>query len=326
MTSLPDLWAPRRHPYYLYCPDYRETSSGVVALHVLGHALNLVGHEAWVTAAVTSPRLRTPILGAAVEKAHADAGLVPITLYPEVVTGNPRRAPVVARFILNKPGLLGGASSYAPSEILFVFAPEFLPPGMEASPLMVPLFDLTLFRPGLPPAERRGRYFYAARYLERGGKLLPDTAGCVELSMRTPRTLAELGDLFRSAEILYSYERSALCTEAMICGCPVVYLPNPHLTEFPNEAQIGRDGAAWGSSPAEVARARATVDRVHGTIRDLQQGFWPDLERFVTLTQAAAQAHAAGARPRMVARVNRSAPGGEPLDAPGGPATSRQRG
>jgi len=312
-SPIPDLWAPRRHPYYVFCPEYRESSSGVVALHVLCHALNLAGHEAWVTTGVTSPRLRTPVVHQGVERGHSAAGLVPVVVYPEVVSGNPLRAPVVARFLLNKPGLLGGDKTYAPSELLFSFSPEFLPPGMKAEPLMVPVFDLGLFRPGLPRAERRGRCFYASRYLESGGTLGDEVRGCTELSMRTPRALAELAALFQTTELLYSYERSALCTEAMLCGCPVVYLPNPVLAEFPAEAQLGRDGAAWGNSPEEVARAQATVDRIYGRVRDLQQAFWGELERFVSITQAAAGAHAAAlARAgatgpqRLGARVNRA--------------------
>lgn len=285
----PDLWAPRRHPYHVHCPEYRETSTGVIALHLLCHALNLVGEEAWVTTEGKCPRLRTPTLTEEVRRDHRAAGVEPIVVYPEVVSGNPFGASVVARYILNKPGLLGGETAYPDSELLFCYSPEFLPPGMKAEPLTVPVFDLGLFRPGLPASERRGRYFYAARYRERGGVLFDETKDCIELSMREPRSLEELAVIFRTAEVLYSYERSALCTEAMVCGCPVVYLPNPILTEFPAEAQHGRDGAAWGADPGEIARAKATVGRKYLQMREMQQGFWADLDRFIAATQSAAR-------------------------------------
>ena len=288
-TRPPDLWAPPRHPYYVYAPDYLETSSGVFVLHQLCHALNLAGMEAYVTAAGRNPRLRTPRMTSEVASAHLAAGQTPIVVYPEVVTGNPMGAPVVARFILNRPGLLGGEARYAPEELLFTHSQEFLPEGMRAESLLVPAFDLELFRPdGRPDAERRGRYVYASRYLARGGVLDEETRGLLQLSYRAPLPLNQLAGIFRSAERLYAYERSAICTEAMLCGCPVIYVPNEHLRERPTAEFFGDAGAAWGSEPAEVARAVASLPRVRERLLELERDFWRQLRHFVEVTQRAA--------------------------------------
>jgi len=297
-TSPPDLWSQPKNPYYLFCPDYRETSSGVFALHQLCHALNLSGMEAYVTAVKRNPRMRTPLLTTAIEQAHVAAGQVPITIYPEVVTGNPRKEPVVVRYILNRPGHLGGEAEYPASELLFAFSPEFLPPGVRADILFAPLFDLGLFRPdGREPRHRVGRYFFAQRFRERGGALQDATRGCLELSFSAPLSLPQLAGIFRSAEVLFSYERSAICTEAMLCGCPVVYLPSEHMTEFPTTDSIGKDGAAWGTSPEEWDRARATVGRVRERLLELQAGFWGQLRHFVAVTQRAAGAYSVSRAP-----------------------------
>ena len=50
------------HPYYIVAPDYTRTSSGIKVLHILCHALNERGYEAYVTANVRHPPLRTPPL------------------------------------------------------------------------------------------------------------------------------------------------------------------------------------------------------------------------------------------------------------------------
>jgi len=42
------MFAKPEHPYYVYAPDYRETSSGIVSLHYLCHLLNLNGREAYL--------------------------------------------------------------------------------------------------------------------------------------------------------------------------------------------------------------------------------------------------------------------------------------
>jgi hypothetical protein len=77
----------------------------------------------------------------------------------------------------------------------------------------------------------------------------------------------------------------------MLCGCPVVYLPSEQMTTFPLEQLIGRDGAAWGDTAEEFARAKATVGQVFDKIRTIQLGFWNQLETFINITQRAAENH-----------------------------------
>src|SRR5205823_5441570 len=96
-------------------------------------------------------------------------------------------------------------------------------------------------------------------------------------------------EIFRHCELLYSYEPSALCTQAMLCGCPVVYLPNDQMTEFPAADILGRDGAAWSTSAEETARARATVHKVYTTYETMARGFDAQLARFIDITQKAAE-------------------------------------
>jgi len=286
---MPSLTAPLPHPYYIYCPDYRDDSSGIRVLHLLCHALNLAGQEAYVTANTVAARLRTPRLTPEVEQWHRQAGRIAITVYPEVVSGNPRNAPIVVRYLLNTPGYLAGDKTFAEAELLFAYDQEFVPPGMRAESLFLPPCDLALFNPfGVKDENRKGTYFFVHRYLKNGGQLLETTRDSVELSYRHPRTLAELAAIFRSAELLYSYERSALCLEAMLCGCPVVYLPNEGLTRLPGEAFFGRNGTAWGTDPAEIGRARATVGQIYPMYLDLEKPFWNQLEQFIQLTQEAA--------------------------------------
>ncbi len=283
------LWEQPRHPYYIFCPDYRENSAGVLALHMLCHALNIAGYEAFVTAQVRSPRLKTPLLTPEIEEAHRAAQNTPITVYPEIVSGNPRNAEVVVRYLLNTPGHLAGDTSYAEHEILFAHRQQFVPPTMRAETLWIPVSDLRIFNPsGVDAAKRSGSCFYTSRYTERGGVLSSETEGFLELSQRNPRSLRELAEIFRRSEFLYSYEPSALCTQAMLCGCPVVYLPNDYMTEFPAEELLGRDGAAWGSSPEEIQRARDTVGLIFGKYQALAAGFDAELTNFIQITQKAA--------------------------------------
>ena len=257
------FWKKPKNPYYIVCPDYIENSSGILALHFLCHSLNQSGHESYVTSHVTSPHLRTPILTQAIKFTHRIAGLNPIVVYPEIISGNPLNAKTVVRYILNIPGLLGGDTTYPDTEILFAFRKQFIPTELQAELLWIHVINLDLFNSNdVLDSSRRGCCFYANKYLKAGGKLFKETDGFLELSHRVPRTLTELADIFKTSKMLYSYESSAACTQAMLCGCPIVYLPNPWLTEFPASELYGRNGAAWGSSTIQIDHAKSTVSNV----------------------------------------------------------------
>ncbi len=297
------------NPYYIFAPGYTDTSSGVRALHYLCHALNLSGQEAYVTSDIFNVKsamasnfhsdlnredrvkinihLRTPILSGEIFNNHKAAKREPIVVYPETVTGNPLNANRVIRYILNTPAFLAGDSVYDKNELLFAYKQEFLPDYMKAEQLHIPVCDLSLFNPSnIPRNERKGKYFFVNRYLQAGGKLLEVTEGATELSFRNPRSLRELSEIFKSAELLYSYEPSALCREAMLCGCPVVYLPNTMLTFNPGAEIYGNDGIAWGASEEQIEHAKATVGKVYVTYKQLEKLFWVQLEDFILITQA----------------------------------------
>ena len=86
------LFSPPRRPYYIDAPAYRRTSAGIRVMHLLCHALNSIGEEAYVYPTETNPTLNTPLVTPEISARHKAAGREPIVIYPEVVPGNPRRA------------------------------------------------------------------------------------------------------------------------------------------------------------------------------------------------------------------------------------------
>ena len=283
------FWKYDRNPYYIFAPEYVEHSSGCLVLHFLCHALNISGEEAYLITKGISPRLRTPQLTPAIQEIHRQGCKVPIAVYPEVISGNPFGSKVVVRFMLNTPGLLGGESSYPSSDILFAYRRQFLPPTMEAHDLFLPASNLSLFNyTGVKEGDRKSCCFYANKYLKNGGNLFKETHGLVEISHRFPRTLSELAEVFRSSKFMYSYEPSEACAQAMLCGCPVVYLPNPWMTERPAVELIGDNGSAWGNSEEQICHAKATIGNVFKIYEALSQKSDEQIANFVLITQGAA--------------------------------------
>jgi hypothetical protein len=286
----------RSSPYYIVTPHYQRNSVGVRCLHLLAHWLNRLGHSAWILAttgaagARTNPDLLTPELTPAVRAAHVAAGRAPVVVYPETVAGNPLGAPTVARYVLNFPGLLGGDKAFAPEEIVFGFAKALADAaGAPANVLHMPALDAQLFSPG-PDGPRQGVCHYAGKFAQdHGGVPFRLPLGSVEIP-RDPAAMSQqqIAALFRRSELFYVYESTGLGTEAGLCGCPVVVMPNPFLDKVIAVEELSWDGVAWGDSPEEIARAKATVGNVRARYQQTVAAFFPQLERFVALTQARA--------------------------------------
>lgn len=291
------LLAPRkRHPYYIVSPPYVRTSAGVRVLHLLCNALNRLGENAYLVIHPFTPDparavhayLDTPLLDAHRMRQHFEDGLCPITVYPETLAGNPFDAPLVVRYLLNFPGLLGGDENHPPDEVLWAYS-EAIAERVPAcrGVLFVPVSDSEVFTPE-PRRERKGSCFYASKYrIVHGGEPFEITRDSIEITRDLPDspTPQQIAELFRGSEVFYCYENSALAIEALLCECPVVFLPNPYLDQMIGLRELGTDGIAWGTDPEELARARATVRRA----RDNYLGLYDELEQrlrdFIAWTQ-----------------------------------------
>lgn len=281
------------NPYYIYAPDYRDTSSGVCVMHYLCHALNVSGQEAYVVGCtVVNPNLRTPALTDVVRHVHTSRGASPIAVYPEVISGNPLGSPVVVRYMLNRDGFLNGREvDGQPSDLYYYYAHDFADGKRLYDMLTLPTIDSTLFAPLAQPIARRGHYLYLHRFdaQQVDYSLLP--AGVQVLSLSKPRSLPELAALFQSAQTLYSYEISATCTMALMCGCPVIYLRGGHVHELPFTEHIGDAGAALLEEPGGIERARQSVGLARQRLLRMEDEFWPQLRAFISHTQRAAAEH-----------------------------------
>lgn len=311
-VSDPSRFAQGRSPYYIVTPRYVRTSAGVKALHLLCHCLNRAGQEAfviiypaWVNSDATCSGLLTPRLTPAVIDRHRALGVSPIVVYPETVVRNPFRAHTVVRYLLNFPGLLGGAKTYPDGDTIFGYSQTLAAAGgAPEQVLFIPASDATIFTPSAEPRERRGSCFCAMKYrLEHGGTPGPITAHSVEITREQPDSPdpAAIAELFRRCEVFYTYENTALALEAALCLCPTVFLPNPWLTDLIAVKEMGWDGFAWGTDPEEIARAKATVHLARARYLSTYVRFWDQLSAFIATTQTRAAKDAArlGFPPRM---------------------------
>ena len=294
-----ELYPEPRAPYYIATLPFTRFSAGVKVLHLLCHSLNLRGQRAYLLPiyptnarereSFCEPSLVTPLLTRRTTKRHADDGLCPIIVYPEIVTGNPFSASCVVRYVLNFPGALGGDVLFNADELCFsyskVLAAETKHP---ENILFIPASDTRIFYPPPEQEERRGTCFYASKYQNtHKGQLLEITNDSLEITSGRPNSQSpeQVADIFRKCEIFYTYENTALAVEATLCGCPTVFLPNPYLKSIIASEELGGDGFAWGNSDAEVSRARDSVKNAFNNYMRTIDQFYAQLDLFVSKTQ-----------------------------------------
>jgi len=287
--------APGRHPYYIVAPFYTPVSAGVKALHVLCHCLNNIGQSAFLLLIEpnwfglnTNPELTTPELTWPIADYHFQEQMTPIVVYPEIISGNLKNAPVCVRFCLNFPGLLGGDQTFPKEEICFGYSRVLAEAiGAPDNILFIPVSNTRIFHPR-GNEKREHVCFYAGKYRAAHNDTAfshpPEAIEIFRDPARAQRT-EEVADLFRRSKLFYCYENSALALEATLCGCPAVFMPSEYLSTPIAIEELGWDGIAWGQDPAEIERAKRTVGNAYANYVKNIPIFWEQLAHFIKITQ-----------------------------------------
>lgn len=258
--------ASRPGGFVIQAPCYAPNSAGVGCLYRLCDLLRARGYPAFITGSRrTAPQFDAPLITA--EDAAELCSIGFTALYPETVPGNPLRASSVIRWVLNRPGLLGGDPVYAAGETVYYYAEAFLPyiRNDVAGRLYMPTIDERIFfADGRDLAIRGVECFYVGKSAWREG--VCDRRVTYEIT-RTSPAKAELGRLLRASRVLYCFDNSTILTyEALLCGCPVVIVPDGTQTRQDYERQeLGMDGISWGieeyrGDPVDVPGVRSRYE------------------------------------------------------------------
>lgn len=285
-----DFYSSAHHPYYIVAPAYRQTSAGVRALHYLCHILNEAGYEAYVTTDVTSSYLRTPLLTDGIRNRHATTDRLPIMVYPEVVPGNPLNGQVVARWLLNKPGHLGGDKTFPASELLFFWDTWVLTEPLPAERLSFPVVDSRIFNNRNNPHDKHREAFcyYAHKFIRFGGVIDPYlTENGITLCQDVARPPEEIAAILRQCKVLYCYEPSTLVREAQACGCQIIYISTPYLDTLNNAHGIEMCIRADQIRDTPVPDFDSTGFEAFQAVE--RADAWRIVDNFINITQNAAR-------------------------------------
>lgn len=153
-----------------------------------------------------------------------------MVLYPEIVIGNLLGAKRVVRWTLNYPGILGGALSYPPEEMTFVWDARMLErvsvaagESLDASRVLtVPVIDPEFIYPDPAVQKDIDSVFIHKGRRVRESFMLPNEHEMVCIDEHA-RTLRELGALLRRTRRLHSYDHATMIFhEALVSGCELI--------------------------------------------------------------------------------------------------------
>src|SRR5262249_5552273 len=111
----------KRRGYVISAPNFVSNSAGIACLYRLCNDLNERGYPSYVTTSLTTnSQIIAPLVPLKEARRLVSRGFVAV--YPEIIAGNPLNATTVARWVLNRPGLLGGDRVFDSSELVFCYS------------------------------------------------------------------------------------------------------------------------------------------------------------------------------------------------------------
>jgi len=260
------------NPYYIIAPPYVRTSAGIRVLYKLADMINKAGGSAFIYLRprsyhdfAASPMDVAPFLTQKTIDYHFNNKLTPIVIYPETIKVNRFNPPIRIRYLLNYDNLLFKNDPLSDDDFIISYSKNIsdnIKINIPHSTLFIPVSDHLFFSPPPDGTIRSGACYYAGKFKYKfKGKTFPITDGLVEITRDKlfSQTPYEIRKLFRSCELFYCYEDSALALEAKLCGCPTVWLPNKFFHSSLGSHEVSGLGSAWGYSADQILYAKKTV-------------------------------------------------------------------
>lgn len=299
-----------KNPYYIVAPAYTSKSAGISLLYKLCHLLNTKNCRAFIICRDAAMheypfQYAAPLLSQNEAIQHINFRFNPIVVMPE--TGFDKlHYPCTFRYLMNYIGIFPGEPKETDLEFqidkkyFWAFSTDIakkhnIP---HDKVLFTPIVETDIFyRPQVE--DRQGKACYLGKYAELYSRKLPKK---VDKSFyifyrnknigHTPEK-EKYAEKLRMVEFLYVYENTSVITEALMCGCPVVCVPNQYCQFTENDMigfyEIGLNGIAIGTNPKELERAKATVHLARERILTLMNQFEGKIDYFIQETQKISQ-------------------------------------
>lgn len=267
--------------YVIFAPSLKINSGGVTVLHLLCDYINRLGYEAYLWP--SDNNFDTFLTNAKYKISLANYEILSskfIAIYPEIIIGNPLNAKYVVRWILNKPGVLGGDGNFGNDDLLFYYSKSFTNGQKNVNYLqIIELYGDMFNNKNL---KRSGSCYVMRKGKNR--KIIHDLNESIEIIDSTPSQ--ELVEIFNKTKYFYSYDYATfLSIQAALCGCISIVVPfeGTSANQWMSLSETRKFGIAYGEE--NIEHAVETMHLVRPQLKNLEQQFLNNVKNFIEHTQ-----------------------------------------
>lgn len=276
--------------FIIYSFNYDWKSGGNQVLHDLGKILS----QNYTTYLLANKTLfDSKGICVNIDKAKEIAALGDvITIYPEVISGNPLNAANVVRYVLYYPGWHAGDKEYSNNELVVTYNYEYV-----KNTKYDKSFVLTVINPKLNIMRNHGKKRnkigllvrkckdadYKFKTLEQYKHLFKHPVISIDHEIIKCADLKQLSKIYNSLSLFISFDPHTYhSTMAALCGCQSVVIPSEDLSseEFYN---VQKYGVAYGFENIDFAKL--THGKMIENLKAMDQNTFIQCAQFVELVK-----------------------------------------
>jgi hypothetical protein len=277
--------------FLIYSFNYDWKSGGNQVLHDLGKILS-EDYTTYVFANTTVFRSKAICVNVDKSKEIAIQDDV-ITIYPEVISGNPFNAKNVVRYVLYYPGWHAGDKDYSDNELIITYNNEYVKDTRYDN-----AFVLTVLNPKLNIMKNLGvkrnkiglivrkckDFNYKMNLLNQHKHLLKLPVISIDDEINKCTDLRDLRKIYNRITLFISFDPHTYhSTMAALCGCTSIVIPSKEISneEFYN---VQKYGVAYGFENIDFAKL--TYSKMIDDLKQMEQNTFTQCDKFVELVKS----------------------------------------
>jgi hypothetical protein len=216
-----------------------------------------------------------------------------ITIYPEVISGNPFNAKNVVRYVLYYPGWHAGDKEYSDDELIITYNNEFVKDTKYDN-----AFVLTVLNPKLNIMKNHDKkrnkigllvrkckdFDYKMNLLNQYKHLLKLPVISIDDEINKCTDLRNLSKIYNTISLFISFDPHTYHSSmAALCGCTSVVIPSKEISseEFYN---VTKYGVAYGFENIDFAKL--THSKMINDLKQMEQNTFTQCDKFVALVKS----------------------------------------
>jgi hypothetical protein len=216
-----------------------------------------------------------------------------ITIYPEVISGNPFNAKNVVRYVLYYPGWHAGDKEYSDDELIITYNNEYVKDTKYDN-----AFVLTVLNPKLNIMKNYDKkrnkigllvrkckdFEYKMNLLNEYKHLLKLPVISIDDEINKCNDLRDLSKIYNTITLFISFDPHTYhSTMAALCGCTSIVIPSKEISneEFYN---VQKYGVAYGFENIDFAKL--TYSKMINDLKTMEQNTLSQCDKFVELVKS----------------------------------------